>query len=319
MPHDGDLRNAQDSDSEVSATSGSASDSRGTSQSFVSSDDTGRQETRQWGFGFMDHEGQQAAAVYQSLRMSHEHRRRRLFSQRRLAHPETARVGDSNAFFFRPEYLAEDDAVLLQTFSNSDFFERLLEAVRTSRLTGSVRDDTAILDEIFYKANPLFRKKYAILMKSNQLGGDDQGPDGTNLSQINEYVEEHASAQSMTNSWQSVPIRTRVAREGNVSLSAKGQRSATKRQREDKKASSTSMGLVAQSMQQWEKHLEEELVVEGETIDSFRQGKNKTSYIEKEEFQRAAQWNEFLRERALEEQQRELAMKRAIRRKEVGP
>ncbi|CCW65373.1 unnamed protein product [Phytomonas sp. EM1] len=315
----GDLGNVLPSDSETSATSGSESHSRGTSPSLTSSQGEGVHEPMLWGLGLMGHEEQQAAAVHQSLKMSHEHHQRRLLSQRRLAHPEVARVGDSYAFLLRLEHLAKDDAVLLQTFSNGDFFKRLLELLETPQSAGSGRNDVVAIDEILYRANPLFREKYAILMRTNQLNNDDRGPGSAKLARISEYAEEEPSAQAMTSSWQPVSLRKRAARGRDSGTSSTEQRSAMKRQRKDKKVSSTSLGLVAQSMQEWEKHLEAELVAEGETVDSFRQGKSKSSYVEKEQFQREAQWNEFLREKALEDQQRELAAKRAIRRGEVDP
>ncbi|EPY43422.1 hypothetical protein AGDE_00499 [Angomonas deanei] len=69
-------------------------------------------------------------------------------------------------------------------------------------------------------------------------------------------------------------------------------------------------------MKSWEKYIESHLLSEGESVETFRSRKNNSGFIEKQQFQQKAEWNEFIQEASLQEKQRSLELSRATRRGE---
>lgn len=56
-----------------------------------------------------------------------------------------------------------------------------------------------------------------------------------------------------------------------------------------KSSPSPSSGIISQSRNRWERHLQDELQHEGETVESFRQSKGQESYVSKHKFAQQVQ------------------------------
>lgn len=237
------------------------------------------------------------AALLTKHRLNREHRLRRLLSQRRLGDPERAELSGAPAFQMRRDSLRDDDALLLMSFSNAECFGRLTEAL--ARPTGKELP----LDRLLAASNTLFHCEYTMPLNSRELTREAL------IEGFGEDAEMKALAacqRPMNRKRQERSAATRAVE-------------ALPRKKKQPEGLSAAGGLVAQSMAQWEEHLGLELQREGDTIQNYRQSRAKGSYVDQARFQQAAQWNEYLRERALQDRQTELEAKRAIRRGEAEP
>lgn len=255
------------------------------------------------------------------LRLQREQKLRRLLSLRHLGQPETIA---HNAFFCTRSSLSEEDVVWLYALTNHACFQRLLCEVRStqSSLAGH-------LDAILSNSNPLFHFNYRMPVEAPQA-----------VAESRTSTEEDGAARDVSLLVEESPVMQRWDREATAIQRKrpppeeweKGAKSDTagafpaadgnsggSAWKDAKKAcgTSASSGLVAQSMKAWEAHLTASLMREGETIENFRQARTKSSYVEKQSFQQRAEWNEFAREVALQQQQRDREATRALRRGEV--
>ncbi|GET86122.1 hypothetical protein, conserved [Leishmania tarentolae] len=240
------------------------------------------------------------------LKLQREQRLRRVLSQRHLGQPEPV---PQNAFLCTRTALSEEDTIWLYTLTNRTCFERLMSAVKSTAMTAL----TGHLDTVLSNANPLFYFSYRMPVKAVD-SADDAVP--TSLRE----------APAMRRWLEDTPpvLRKRPLPKsedtGQAERDADG-KSATGGFHKHPKTSggsfSPSAGLVAQSMKAWEAHLTAALTEEGETVESFRQSRTKSSYTDKKRFQENATWQEYTHEMRIQAQQRDREIKRALRRGEM--
>lgn len=239
------------------------------------------------------------------LRLQREQRLRRVLSQRHLGQPEAV---PHNAFFCTRSALGEEDTVWLYTLTNHRCFEALLHSVAStsSSLAGH-------LDAVLSSANPLFHYTFGMPIPA--------AAPSPSVDEANSQVARELRESPLMREWAAAaaPIqRKRPAPDESVQTpAASGANAGGGRGRKATKTASATSGLVAQSLQAWEAHLTDALTKEGETVESFRQARSKTSYTEKKSFQQTAEWNEYRREVALQQQQRDREATRALRRGET--
>ncbi|KPA74232.1 hypothetical protein ABB37_09248 [Leptomonas pyrrhocoris] len=252
-----------------------------------------------------------------TMRLQREQKLRRVLSQRHLGQPEA--IAD-NAFFCTRSALAEEDVVWLYSLTNHNCFEQLLREVTatTSSLAGH-------LDAVLSNANPLFYFNYGMPIEAargateaDKAGEDGGNDEGTPFLRESPFMQRWSRERCAIQRKRPVPEELEKSASAPPGTDARSDRAGGARKTAKKSSSaSTSSGLVAQSMMAWEAHLTASLTQEGETIENFRQARSKSSYTEKKSFQRQAEWNEFEREVALQQQQRDRAATRALRRGEV--
>lgn len=261
---------------------------------------------------------QQQSAVLTRLRLSRAHQLRRLLSLRHIAALETVDRGKSTAggFLETTTYLSDTDAAVLMSFSNSAMFERLLAAVVSAH-----SGPPPSLERLLAAANPLLAFNYTMptvdAIPTPSEGGEEPA---MGVAQLTHFLVDEERGQWLK---AAKPLERRRTRSPDSATIAAASRTAdddllpAKRHKlpGTARTMATSGSLVARSREAWEAHLTEELGAEGETVESYRHSKTKSSYLDKAQFQQEAQWNEFLRERRLEEEQRERAAKQAVRRR----
>ncbi|KAG5510974.1 hypothetical protein JKF63_06476 [Porcisia hertigi] len=287
------------SSSEASFRSSSSSSS---ASSCSGNDDVQDQLTHTAAFGGFSGGGMNGVPEVTRLQLQREQRLRRVLSQRHLGQPEAV---PHNAFFCTRTALSEEDTVWLYTLTNSACFERLLHDARATTISALAGH----LDTVLSHANPLFYFNYRMPVRAGN-GIGDAAPTSLRVAPV-------------MRSWQDTPpvMRKRPSPAHNEAedshLGGSGGSIAgasQKRLKTSVDGPSASSGLVAQSMKTWEAHLTEALTKEGETVDSFRQSRTKTSYTEKKRFQEKAAWEEYTREVRIQAQQRDREAKRALRR-----
>lgn len=212
------------------------------------------------------------------------HRRRRLISQRKLG--ECLPL----PFFARRHEMKDEDAAMLLTFSNADLFYRLITVLRDKVGTEGEGGLSASepLDTLLSSVNPYFR--YLCDVQTDTTAGPPT-----------DDMVESRFVQEGLRSWTRPPITYRhVVEESKDEQMEKGSGKGT-----TVSSRSRTAGFMQVSLQSWEKHLEEELRQEGETVENFRRHTAKESWVEKEKFKEQAAWKEYSREVKLQEKERQ--------------
>lgn len=262
----------------------------------------------------LSYAARQQSAVLTRLRLARAHQLRRRLSLRHVAEPVALDRGKPAAgraggptFFEKGRCLSDSDAAVLATFSNGRMFDRLLRAV-----AGEAAAQPA-LERALAAANPLFRLGYVTVVP-DALPAPPAGAPGPSPLLTAAHAAESTARRDRTAALP--PVSRRAAPVADAVGNA-AQDDGASAQRGGKRPLADSGGLVARSRRDWEAHLAATLTAEGETVEGYRSRKASGGYLDTAQFRQDAQWSEFLRERKLEEEQREQAAKRAIRRGEA--
>lgn len=226
---------------------------------------------------FVDHHSPKLTVT--RLRIAREQHLQVVLSQRLLGVPVTLQ---DCPFVQRSQHLSDADTALLSSVTNAGLFNSLCAAA-----TGPA---TSRADDWLSSANPHFFFRYSMPIAV------DAGSEGSTV--FSPQIPLAGFARR----------RRRQRGEGGAEPAAKRSRAEP--------SSSTSGGLVAQSLQKWEAHLTQQLQEEGTSLEGFRQRSKKESFLEKKRFQQDADWNEYQRELQLTQKNQELQAKRSIRRGE---
>ncbi|ORC86637.1 uncharacterized protein TM35_000272270 [Trypanosoma theileri] len=244
--------------------------------------------------------------------MERQQRLRRLISQRKVG--DTTAIDDGknvDPFTFRKGALDADDGLLLSTFSNALLFARLLASLRN-------REDparTQSFDDFLSASNPMFCRNFKLPLEDAALETlRDTVPcqhECAELERSNIVVRRKKRERVMLGA---AATNTMVTNNNN-DPNALQQRSSDNTVSNARGGSSMS-GIIAKSLQSWEQHLSSELKAEGVSLESFRQQRHDSSYLEEMRFLQNSQWADYQRELQLEEKRKEQEAKRAIRRGE---
>lgn len=219
-------------------------------------------------------------SVGQRFMMDRVQRCRRLTSQRKLGTPAPL-----NSFLMRRKMIADDDAGMLMTFSNADYFYRLLDQVKES---GGGKP----MEQLLSHANPYFYYMCGVQADCSDVSA---------LVQDEQLTEIPASENPSIRNGVRQAMLQPIYREAVIKAPAK-----TKEAKGSKGSTSGASGMMKKSMEEWERHLSEELRNEGETVENFRRHTTKNSLLEKQEFKEKAAWNEYTRELEIQEKQRKI-------------
>ncbi|KEG11594.1 hypothetical protein DQ04_02461090 [Trypanosoma grayi] len=235
-------------------------------------------------------------------RMEREQRLRRLLSQRKVGDATPIDDGKNmEPFTFRRGALNEDDGVLLSTFTNASLFGRLLALL--SQYEHSARSHS--LDEVLAAANPLFYRNFKATLE-----------DAAAPPPLRDGATVRSECAQLDHSGIIVHRRKREKSAHAVDRDAGVRRRRVTETQAWPHGGSATSGIIAKSLQNWEQHLSAELKQEGVSLESFRQQRHDSSYLEERRFLQDAQWADYQRELQLEEKRREQEAKRTIRRGE---
>ncbi|RNF13725.1 uncharacterized protein Tco025E_06071 [Trypanosoma conorhini] len=294
--HDDEKKNSfsgSDNESEDSSSSRSASASSSGSSSSVSSPPRASPEK-----GSCD-----ALAME---RMERHRRLRRLLSQRNVG--DAVAVDDGKyvePFTARKGALDADDSVILSTFSNALLFSRLLAVLSFSDHPARLENFEGVLSA----TNPLFYRNFKLPLEETAA----QTARGSALT--------HRGCAALERG--GIVVRRRKRDRHTHTAASAASAEAVRRGRaagdpSERRGSTATSGIIANSLRSWEQHLAEELRAEGVSIETFRQQRHGNSYVEERRFLQESQWADYQRELRLEEKRKEQEAKRAIRRGETN-
>lgn len=298
---DDDSASSLPDESSISSSAGTSADDRDDDDDEVANGDDETSVTTA---------GQQAQydVGLTKLRVSREQQLRRLLSQRRLGAAQALPKGQG--FFATQHFLSDDDAVLLMTFSNSACFESLLSSVAAGP---SMQQLAGMIDQLLSAANPYFDYGYHMPIDTIETNRSTEA-----FAQPVVAGHFHRwAAETQPIKRQKIDAGSTTGAAGHSKAKKKGDSATGDSAAALQTSGSASLGLVAQSRQAWDAHLRATLHREGETVESFRQRRGASSYLEKKQFERSANWNEYQRELNIQERQRDLEKTRALRRGEA--